>query len=491
MIARFLMALLLVCVAGVAHAQYRIDPSGCHRAGAAITVAGTFTRAQSGQIVVAVGQRGLPVRIQRWTSTGVRGALPRASLDAGERYRLLWIQPGAGQTALGVIMICGSTSSTDGSTGARLRIPDRQTATPPPNRTRAGADVVPAPDRSPEYAVIVGTGQANAAQTALEGAGATLLRTRNLPALGQTILLFAFPGNLTLPQAQGLLPPGATVDLHHIYRLSSGPRVFAAAMIGDDPNRSCQLARSVRVGVLDGAVNPGHPALRGASVSRKSVLSRGERPVSPDHGTAVTALIGAPNAAGPLAGFASGAGLYVAEAFSNDRGPNGARLENIAAGLDWFIGQRVQIVNLSFAGPYNRTFQRLLSLSANKGLIMVAAAGNDKSSGRVLPASAQETIAVTAVDANAKLYSRANFGNHIEFAAPGVDLYAAKGSGAKYQSGTSFAAPVVTAMLARASARGGLSLDRARSYLRRSVRDLGAPGRDPKFGYGLIQSQGC
>jgi subtilisin family serine protease len=98
---------------------------------------------------------------------------------------------------------------------------------------------------------------------------------------------------------------------------------------------------------------------------------------------------------------------------------------------------------------------------------------------------------VTAVDAAGRLYRQANYGRHIEFAAPGVDLYVAWGNGGSYRSGTSFAAPVVTAVLARQAARGGLSLDGARSFLRARVRDLGPGGRDDRYGFGLVQSGGC
>ncbi|WP_421996733.1 S8 family serine peptidase [Roseovarius confluentis] len=183
--------------------------------------------------------------------------------------------------------------------------------------------------------------------------------------------------------------------------------------------------------------------------------------------------------------------VYAAEAFGLEKSSDGGRLEAVAAGLDWVVGSGVRLVNMSFAGASNQVFAKLLGLAQNKGVVIVAAAGNDRSGAPVYPAASPSTIAVTAVDAGGRLYGRANYGKHIEFAAPGVDLYVAWGNGGSYRSGTSFAAPVVTAILARRASRGGLSLNGARAYLRSTAKDLGPGGRDSHYGYGLVQSGGC
>ena len=122
---------------------------------------------------------------------------------------------------------------------------------------------------------------------------------------------------------------------------------------------------------------------------------------------------------------------------------------------------------------------------------MIAAAGNEGTAAPRYPAASSSTIAVTAVDAAGRAYRAANTGPHIEFAAPGVDLYVARGGGGGYRSGTSYAAPIVSALVARRAARSGVSLDAARSALRNGVRDLGAGGRDTQYGFGLVQTGGC
>lgn len=485
-----LLGLLLLLLPQNAEAQHKLDRRGCYGLGETVTISGSgFGRRPSGKIALEVRGRALVLRPLRWSSRRISMKLPGRGPKPGTAYRLNWLRPGATPLTLGTVPICDSNqASGSAAVGAKLK------SNRVPNRTRAPRDVVAAPDGSPEYVVVVSGGQANAAANALQGGGAQLLRTRNLPGLGQQMQFYAFPGNLSLNQARTLLQntaPSAAVDLHHIYRLSAGPRLYHAAMLGDDPGRPCRLPGGVRVGVIDGPLNPAHAALKGVAVKRQSMLTGRERSVSADHGTAVAGLIAGPAAAGPLTGLAPGARIFAVEAFSTTKGGSGARMENVAAGLGWLTAQRVRLVNMSFAGTPNQALGRVIALASGKGVVMVAAAGNDGSASPRYPAAAPEVIAVTAVDAAGRLYGRANTGRHIEFAAPGVDLFVARGSGGGYRSGTSYAAPVVTALLARVAARGGLSASGARRHLRQRARDLGPPGRDTRFGYGLVQSSGC
>ena len=123
--------------------------------------------------------------------------------------------------------------------------------------------------------------------------------------------------------------------------------------------------------------------------------------------------------------------------------------------------------------------------------MLVAAAGNAGPHSRPLyPAADPEVIAVTATDADDKLFDQANRGTHIAVAAPGVAiLAAAPDEGYRMQSGTSFAAAQVSGVAALLLERNR-KLDPAaiRRILMSTARDLGPPGHDDQFGSGLVDA---
>jgi subtilisin family serine protease len=97
---------------------------------------------------------------------------------------------------------------------------------------------------------------------------------------------------------------------------------------------------------------------------------------------------------------------------------------------------------------------------------------------------------VTAIDARGRVCGHAQRGDHVALAAPGVNLLAATSiRGARAKTGTSFAVPFVTAASALLLSRADLTAAEVRATLAATARDLGAAGRDPVFGYGLLSAQ--
>jgi subtilisin family serine protease len=95
-------------------------------------------------------------------------------------------------------------------------------------------------------------------------------------------------------------------------------------------------------------------------------------------------------------------------------------------------------------------------------------------------------IAVTATDAQDRLFAASNRGSHIAISAPGVDIFL-PAPDEKYQmtSGTSFSAAYVSGLAALMLERNpALKPDEVRAILMKTARDLGAPGRDDLFGAG-------
>ncbi|MDD8023166.1 MAG: S8 family serine peptidase [Paracoccaceae bacterium] len=340
----------------------------------------------------------------------------------------------------------------------------------------------------PEFIVLGPAAEAGRAAEVLQALGATPLRRREYPGLGRVAQVFLLPPGLSLAQARAQLTigaPGTRIDAHNLYGYAGGtPRLYAPALVSD--TGGCRVPTARRIGIIDGPVDRSHPALARAHIQVVPVLGPREGPA--DHGTAVAALIVGEDPGGALAGFAPGAQLIAVDAFSQAGGRTDVEL--IGAGLDLLLRSKVRLVNLSISGPANLVLADLIAVAARKGMVMIAAAGND--GGRVgWPAAAPEVIAISAVDAARRPYRRANAGPEIEFAAPGVDLWAARRGGGAYVSGTSYAAPIVTALAARLGAGGGLTLDQLRRALRASAQDLGPAGRDAATGWGLVQGGGC
>ncbi len=346
----------------------------------------------------------------------------------------------------------------------------------------------------PELVISGPVEEFEAARAALIALGAELLRYRDLPTLAIRFAVFDLRGSDSLGRAQAALAqaaPNTVIGFHHIYELSQArPRVYAATMIGDTAPGACPIGAR-RIGLIDGPVDPAHPALAGAQVVSESFLTGNERPPQGNHGTAVAALLVGQDPTGDLGGFAPGAQLFAVSAFTSSGGNPGADIERIATAVEWLLQQDVRLINMSFAGPNNVVLDEVLTRAAARGAIMVAAAGNDGRERAAYPAAHPSVIAVTAVDAAFRRYRDANYGAHIEFSAPGVDLYvASRRAGGGYASGTSYAAPIVTALAARLGAGSGMNVDQIRDRLRQSAVDLGPDGFDSEFGWGLVRG-GC
>jgi subtilisin family serine protease len=355
--------------------------------------------------------------------------------------------------------------------------------------------VVRTPSGRPEIVLSGPAGQIANLIAALPGLGAKPLRVSNLPALGQSVLVIDPGGRLRgdkLQREVAALAPSVVVARHGLFRFAgSAPRLYAPAMLGVAAPNTCKLGSAVRIGLIDGPVDAGHPALRTARIVQTSALGVGETPSDITHGTAIAALMVGQDSTGVLSGFAQGARLFAVTAFAREREDESTSVERIAAALDWLVANDVQVINMSFAGPQNAVLDRLLEATAAKGIVLVAAAGNDGKDLASYPAASEAVMAVTAVDASSRLYRAANYGPHIEFAAPGVDLYVARGADGGYVSGTSYAAPIISAFAARLLAQGIRDSEGIRSALRSLSHDLGDAGRDPRFGWGLVRAPGC
>jgi len=152
------------------------------------------------------------------------------------------------------------------------------------------------------------------------------------------------------------------------------------------------------------------------------------------------------------------------------------------------------VINMSFAGPTDPAIHRSLEAAHRKGIVLVAAAGNaGAKSPPLYPAADPNVIAVTATDADDKLFEQSNRGKHIAVAAPGNQIFVAiPDGGYEVSSGTSYSAAEVSGVVALMLERNGkLTPDKVRGILAATAKDLGPKGRDAMFGAGLVDAYGA
>ncbi|HEX3708256.1 MAG TPA: S8 family serine peptidase [Pseudolabrys sp.] len=246
------------------------------------------------------------------------------------------------------------------------------------------------------------------------------------------------------------------------------------------------MGDNVRVAVIDSGVDAGHPELAGAIAAKFDTLTEAFRP--DNHGTAIAGLIAAH---GKLTGAAPHASILAVRAFD----PKGTTAEgstfNILKALDWAAANRARIINMSFAGPNDPAIHRSLAAAHRKNIVLIAAAGNaGPKSPPLYPAADPNVIAVTATDADNKLFPMSNRGRYVALAAPGTHILVAIPDGAyEVGSGTSYSAAEVSGIAAlMIQHEPGLTPDRLRAILLATARDLGAKGRDDLFGAGLADA---
>lgn len=357
------------------------------------------------------------------------------------------------------------------------------------------------PDRAPNEIVALGLNEADIA--ALTQAGFAVAERHSLSLTGGELVRLTVPAGNTLEAARALVSARsaeAAVDFNHFYRpeeetadaCGGGQCRLARGMIGwpsGEAARECAV--SLPIGLVDTAVNESHAAFAGGRVEVVRLSDAELPPSGRQHGTAVAALLaGAPDSRAP--GLLPGARLVAVDAFRRVEGrADIASVYDLVRALDLLSGRQVRVVNLSLSGPANLLLERAVAASGQKGVLLVAAAGNEGPRAKpVFPAAYADVVAVTAVDRARKPYRRAAAGDHIEIAAPGVGVWtAASVSGARRKSGTSFAAPFVTAAAAMIlSASPELSPAEVGERLFRHVDDIGEPGRDRVFGWGLLNA---
>ena len=247
----------------------------------------------------------------------------------------------------------------------------------------------------------------------------------------------------------------------------------------------------VTVAVIDSGSGP-HPDLdANMEVGRTiidSIESAGMRDVSDEgHGTHVAGIIAAAadNGVGG-AGVAPQARILPIRTLE----PNGeGTARDVSKAVRFAVDAGAKVINLSLGRNSEYTpLTSAIQYAVDRNVLVVAAAGNyGADSGPVWPAASDLTLAVTAVDRTNNVTSFDQRGDYIDLAAPGTSILSTARNDYAFQSGTSMAAAFVSGAAALLfAAQPSITAAQVRDILQRTATDIGSPGRDTTFGYGLV-----
>jgi len=328
--------------------------------------------------------------------------------------------------------------------------------------------------------------------------GMTRLETQTFRLTGRTLHRWRLDGGTPVPDmirnvAREQLIAGA--QPLYLFALAQDMSGSTASLVNGDQYAPEKLGLTdahrlatgnrVLVAVIDSGVDATHPDLADAVVANLDAASD----TAPHaHGTGMAGAIAAHRS---MLGTAPRVGLLTVQAFSTRSNSADATTFNIIKGLDWAVERGARVINMSFAGPSDPRLREALARVAKRGVVLVAAAGNaGPQSPPLFPAADPNVIAVTATDADDRLFSGANRGNHIAVAAPGVDILAPSTGGTyQFTTGTSVASAQVSGVVALLLERNpSLTPADVRRILTRTAKAIGPRGGERDYGSGLVDA---
>lgn len=256
------------------------------------------------------------------------------------------------------------------------------------------------------------------------------------------VILLAYPGML----ANEVMFPDDGGGTNHVSSLK-------AAYLGEDSYlaqcwgvgkigapQAWQVAiggESIIVAVLDTGIDENHRYLAGRVILE---VNFSDSPTCDDlygHGT---------HTAGIIAGIAPECWLMNVKV-CDDVG----RCEASAAarGIIWAVNHGAKVINIGFCVESSPGLEEAINYAWSQGAVIVAAAGNEGKSTPVYPAYYANCVAVAATNVNDSLALLSNYGDWVDVAAPGSNIYSTQPQNQYgYKSGTSSSAAHVSGVAA-------------------------------------------
>ena len=173
---------------------------------------------------------------------------------------------------------------------------------------------------------------------------------------------------------------------------------------------------------------------------------------------------------------------------------------DLAFGIDYAVERGARIINLSVGGfGYSQLLSEAVLHAWQRGAVIVAAAGNERSSTPSYPAAYNHVVGVSATQADDEFTNWSNYGSAVDVAAPGAAVTTTDCGGCSTASagtpgyaaisGTSFATPNTAGVVALLMARFPSDTNQGTiNRLIASVDDLGFPGWDSRYGHGRVNA---
>jgi len=260
--------------------------------------------------------------------------------------------------------------------------------------------------------------------------------------------------------------------------------------------------KGVKIAILDTGIDTKHSDLYVSGGA--CMLSRCTNSYNDDngHGTHVAGIIAAKNNNIGTIGVAPEASIYAVKVLDRD---GMGTTSTVLSGIDWAIKNKMDIINLSLSTPKpDLALKEMIDEAYRQGILVVSAVGNNgngQGTGDTVeyPARYSSVIAVSAINQNNLRVSSSATGPSVEVAAPGEAIYSTvptaydfdgNANGYTWMTGTSMATPFVSGILALYKQQYPYKTnEEIRQLLQTNVVDLGNPGKDNWYGYGLVQMQ--